>query len=220
MACHVHRMERVESGDAVWPSKEPGAHQVGLVEFSNLLWFERGIGFLEPISFWSLFLCFVVPAKDPGNRRQGGNVTRMPLLEFPVDDLRSDSRKCRTFCPVRFQLFSKVQDGLDRGFRSSPPNPLWGSTPILETSKPMLFVSAEPFGEPKSPSPNEAKDSLKGNPSFVVVYCLEAFVILGMLIHRSQPFPKQILGRSLSDFTTSLRCYDNFSVCDVMTQAP
>lgn len=196
MACHVHRVKRVESSDAVWPSKKPGAHQVGLVELTNLLWIERGIGFLDPVSFGSLSLRFAVPAKDPGNRGQRGNMTHMPLLEFPVDDLRSDSRECRTFCPVRLQLFSEVQDGLNRGFRSSSPYPFRGSTPILKTFKPMLLVTAQPFGEPKSPSLNKAKDSLKRNPSFVELYCLAAFVILSMLIHRSQPFPKEFWGEA------------------------
>jgi hypothetical protein len=196
MTCHVHRVKRVKSGDAVWPSKKPRAHQVGLMELSDLLWIERGIGFLDPISFGALLLCFAVAAKDPGDRGQRGRMTRMPLLEFPMDDLRSDSRECRTFCAVRFQLFSEGQDGLNRGFRSSSPNPFRGSTPILETLKAMLLVTAEPFGEPKSPSLNKDKNSLKGNPSFVELYCLTAFVILSMLIHRSQPLPNQFWGEA------------------------
>src|SRR5512136_861968 len=196
MACHVHRMERVESGDTLWPSKKPGPHQVGLVEFSNVLRFERGIGFLTPIGFLWLFIGFAVSPKDPGNRRQGRNMAHMPLLEFPADDLRSNPRKGRTFCLVRFQLLPNGQNGLNHGLRSPSPNPLWGSTPILETFQPMLLIAAQPFGEPESPPSKEDKDSLKCNPFFVVLYRVAAFLILGILIHRSKPFPNKF-GKNL-----------------------
>jgi hypothetical protein len=52
--------------------------------------------------------------------------------------------------------------------------------------------------------------------SFVIkLYCLTAFFILILILHRLYLLPK-VFGRSLGDIKIGLRCYDIFLVCDVM----
>ena len=142
MPGHIHGMKGVKAGDPLRPSKIAGPDQIGLVKITHLFGSKRGIGLsaFRRVGLLTLFGAAVF-CQDADKSRNGGNRGHLSLLEFPLDDLSSDTRKCRTASLVGFQLLANRQYFLLQSLRGFSPDMFGCPTLILEPSQATLSSS-------------------------------------------------------------------------------
>jgi hypothetical protein len=184
MTRHIHSMEGIESGNPFWTSEISGSHKVCLMEVSHLFSGNIRIRLIVTISFGFSSPCLSITRENLSNGRDSGDISNLPLLELPVDNLSPNAREGRTSTLVGFQLRSNGENLFNRTLRSFPPDSLWSTTLIFETIKPMLFISSEPFRKPESTSLNQMEYLFKFNSFFMKLYCLTAFFIFLLILHR------------------------------------
>ncbi len=215
MACNIHGMKRIKSGDPFWTPEVSRSHKVCLMKVSHLFCFEGGIRLIIAISFWRAFSNSSMPGKNPGNSGDGWHITKLSLFKLPVNNLCPNAREGRTVCSVRLQFFSNAEDLFNHMLRGFSPDSFWSTAFVLETFKPMLFKSFEPFGKPEFASLDQLKYFIETVSFFMKLYCFTTFLIFLLILHRLYLLPKNF-GRSLGDVKNGLRYYDIFLVCDVM----
>jgi len=215
VSCHIHSVKGIESGNPFRTSEMSGSHKVCLMKVSNLLCLEIRIRLLIAISFGLSSFCLSITRENFSNGRDGGDVSNLPLLELPVDDLGSNAREGRTSGLVNFQLRSNGKNLFNHTVGSFSPDSFWRAALIFETFKSLLSKSFEPFGEPESTSLNQLKYFIKTMSFFIQLYCFTAFFIFVLILHRLSLLLR-ITRRSLGDIKFSSRCYHIFQVRDVM----
>jgi len=208
MSCHIHSMERIESGNTFAASEVPWSNKVCLMEVSHLFCPNVRIRLIIAISFRLNFACLSITRKYPCNSRDGRNITNLSLLKLPVNNLCSNSRELGTPGFMRFKFFSDRENLFNQIIRDLSPDSFWNAALIFETFKPMLSKSFKPFGEP-SLAPLEQLKCFIETMFFVKLYRFAAFFILILIFHRLSLLLK-VFRRSLDDVKTSSRCYDIF----------
>jgi len=198
VSCNIHCMKRIESGDTFWTSEVPWPNKVCLMQISDLLCLKVRIRLIIAISFGLNFTCFSVAGENSGNGRDGRDMTNLSLVKFPANNLCTNAGESRTLCFVRFQLCPDRENLFNQIIRGFSPDSFWSTTLVFETVKPMFFISVEPFGEPNSAPLNQLKYLIKAESFIIKLYCLTAFLIFILILHRLFLLPK-VFGRSLGD---------------------
>jgi len=215
MPCNIHGVKGIEASDTLWTSEVSWSNKVCLMEISNPLRLNIWIRLVIVVSFFLDSSCLPMSRENSGNCRDRGDFTNTSLHELPVNNLCPNAREGRTACPVRLQFFSNAEDLFKHMLRSFSPDSFWSTTLVVETIKPILFKSFEPFGEPSFTPLNQLECFVKTVSFFMKLYCFTTFFILILNLHRLSLLPK-VFGRSLGDVKIGLRCYDIFKVYDVM----
>ena len=215
MSCHIQSMEGIESGNPFWTSDVSRSNKVCLMKVSNLFCLNGRIRLIIVISFWRAFSNSSIPGKNPGNCGDGWHITNLSLFKLPKNNLCPNTREDRTSGLVRFQFLPDGEDLFNHMLRGFSPDSFWSAFLISETFKPMFFESFEPLGKPATTSLNQLKYFIETISFFIKMYCLTAYLIFILILHRLSLLPN-VFGRSLGDIKISLRCYDAFKVHDVM----
>jgi hypothetical protein len=209
MACHVQSMEGIESGDPCGALEISRSHQVCLMKVAHPFCLNGRIGLMIAITFSFNSAGLSIAREDPGNRGNRWNSANSSLGKLPMNNLCSNSREGRTPARVRLQFFSDGQYFPDHTLRGLSPDSVWSTALIFKARKSLVFVSAEPFGEPTLAPMNQVEDFIETDPLPIKLYCLAPFFIFVVILHRLTLLPG-IAGRSLGDSKLSSRCYDIF----------
>lgn len=194
MTCHIQSMEGIKSGNSFSTSDVSRSNKVCLMKVSKLLCSKAGIWLTVVISFDLNSTCLSVTRENSGNSWNRWDIANLSLRKLPMDDLSTNAREGRTRSFVRFQFFPDGEDLFNHMLRGFSPDILWCTTLVFESLKPMLFISFEPFGKPKSSSLYQKKYFIETVSLFVKLYCFTTFLIFFLILHRflsSQKFWKK-----------------------------
>jgi hypothetical protein len=216
MACNIHGMKRIKSGDPSWASEVSGSHKVCLMKVSHLFCFDIGIRLIIAMIPGLNFTSLSITGEDVSNGRDGRNFTDVSSPKLPMNNLCSNSREGRSSALMIFQFCSKRKDLFNHMLRSPSPDSLWGTALVFETFKPIFFKPFEPFGEPSFTPLNQLECFVKTISFFMKLYRFATFFvfIFILILHRLYLLPK--FGRSLGDAKNGLRCYQIFKVYHVI----
>jgi len=197
MPSHIHGMEGVKADDPLRPSKVAGTDQIGLVKITHLFGSKRGVG-LSAFSFRLLTLLgAAVFCQDAGKSRNGGNRSHLSLLEFPLDDLSSDTRKCGTASLVGFQLLANRQYFLLQSLRGFSPHMFGCPTLILEASQALCPKPAQPLAKPTPTALNDSENLFKAFSLLIKLNGLTTLFMFLVIFHR-RFLPPQVFLRRVS----------------------
>ena len=197
MPGHIHGMKGVKTGDPLRPSKVPGTDQIGLVKITDLFGPKRGIGLSAFRSGLLTLFGAAVFCQDASKSRNGGNRSHLSLLEFPLDDLSSDTRKCRTASLVGFQLLANRQYFLLQSLRGFSPDMFGCPTLILESSQALFSKSAQPLAKPTPTAVNDLENLLKAFSLLIKLNGLTTLFMFLVFFHRRFLLP-QVFGKKVS----------------------
>ena len=182
--CNIHGMEGIKPRDSLRASEVAGSDKVGLMEIPHPISSEPWIGFFDRGLLRRGLRSPTVTGKDTSDGADARNALASSLGEFPVDDLRTNSRKNRTSRPVTLQFIPERENLLDHLLWGLPMDVLGRSASFSEPFNPTFLISPEPFSKPVLASPDNPPDFTESVSPLIKVYCLTSFLVFIIAFHR------------------------------------